>query len=147
MTFITTIALLPALLGLALSSSDEQQRSTVRIATIQEEVIMRVPVQPLPGQSAIEWVKRDGPNCIPMEHIRGAVVSPEGEVDFLLRGPRRVRAEFAEDCPDLDFYGGFYLAPEDARVCAGRDIVRSRIGGNCRIESFHRLVPRKRQSP
>jgi hypothetical protein len=62
----------------------------------------------------------------------------------VLASARRVRAEFDEDCPALDFYGGFYLRPEDARVCAGRDAIHSRMGGSCTIERFKLLEPRLR---
>jgi hypothetical protein len=54
----------------------------------------------------------------------------------------RVRAQFDEGCPALDFYGGFYLQPEDERLCARRDAVHSRMGGSCRIERFKLLVPK-----
>jgi hypothetical protein len=76
------------------------------------------------------------------------MLSSPGSVDVLLPHQHRVRAHFAEDCPALDFYSGFYLKPQDAQLCAGRDIIYSRMGGSCRIEGFHLLVPRlKRQSP
>ena len=45
------------------------------------------------------------------------------------------------DCPALDFYGGFYLQPDDERICAKRETIRSRVGGSCRIERFRLLVP------
>ena len=141
MTISTFIVLLPALLGLAASAA-QQDESRVRTLVVQDELIMRIPVQPV--QPAIEWVERDGPKCVPFEAIRGAALSGAGHVDFLLPGRRRLRAELGEDCPGLDFYNGFYLAPEDDRICAGRDSIRSRIGGSCRIERFHRLVPRIR---
>ncbi len=54
----------------------------------------------------------------------------------------RVRAHIDEDCPALDFYGDFYLQPEDDRLCAGRDAIHSRMGGSCRIEQFRRLEPK-----
>ena len=54
----------------------------------------------------------------------------------------RVRAKIDDDCPAIDFYGGFYLQPEDDRVCAKRDEIRSRMGGSCRIERFRSLEAR-----
>ena len=141
MTISTFIALLPVFLGLA-ASGTQQDEPQVRTVIVQNEIIMRIPVRP--AQRAIEWVERDGPSCVRPEAIRGAALSRGGHVDFLLYGRRRVRAELGEDCPGLDFYNGFYLAPEDERICAGRDSIRSRMGGSCRIERFHRLVPRRR---
>ena len=56
----------------------------------------------------------------------------------------RIRAQFDEDCPALDFYGGFYLQPQDESLCARRDAVHSRIGSSCMIERFKQLVPKFR---
>lgn len=141
MTLSTFLALVPALLGLAASAVQEEE-PRVRSLVVQEQLIMRIPVRPAPPP-AVEWVERKGPECIPTNAIRGAALSPKGEVDFLIRGRGRLRAELDDDCPGLDFYSGFYLAPEDDRICAGRDVIRSRIGGSCRIDKFRRLVPRK----
>ena len=141
MTISTFIALLPALFGLAAFAPAEQEPQ-VRTVIVQNEIIMRIPIRP--PQPAIEWVERDGPKCIRSDTIRGAALSRSGQVDFLLRDRRRLRAELGEDCPGLDFYSGFYLAPEDDQICAGRDTIRSRIGGSCMIAQFHRLVPQKR---
>ena len=44
------------------------------------------------------------------------------QVDFILADRTRIRAQFDEDCPALDFYGGFYLQPEDDG-CARRDAI------------------------
>lgn len=145
MTISAFIALLPALLGLAASgvqSGDVQVRTLV----VEDRLIMRIPVQPR-AVPRLEWIERQGPRCVRSKAIRGAKLSRPGHVDFLLFGGRRVRAELGEDCPALDFYTGFYLTPDDERICAERDSIRSRMGGSCRIERFHQLVPRRRQVP
>ena len=96
----------------------------------------------------MEWVFAKGPRCIPTAAIRRALLFGSEQVDFVLANRSRVRAEFDENCPGLDFYGGFYLQPEDDRLCAGRDAVHSRMGGSCTIGRFRHLVPRlKRQIP
>ena len=138
----TFLGLLPVLLGLF-----AMQPGTVNSVTrlvIQDEVILRVPVQPHPVAPQIAWVERKGPKCIPAFAIRRAMLSGPEQVDFILANRARVRAEFDEDCPALDFYGGFYLQPADDRLCAGRDAVHSRIGGSCTIERFKHLVPKLR---
>lgn len=140
MTISTFFVLLPALLGLTASGA-QQPEPRARTVIVQDEIIMRIPVRP--AQPAVEWIERDGPACVPLEAIRGAALT-SGDVDFLLYGRGRLRARLGEDCPGLDFYNGFYLAPADERICAGRDSIRSRMGGSCRIEQFHRLVPRRR---
>lgn len=143
MTLSTFIALMPALLGLAGVQAVERFPE-VRTVIIEEEVIMRVPVRPRLGPMRWEWVEQRGPKCIPAEAIRGALLSGPEQVDFVMFNGKRIRADLADDCPTLDFYAGFYLNPEERMVCAGRDTVRSRIGGSCLIERFRRLTPRPR---
>lgn len=140
MTPATFITVLPLLLGVYAVEPD-----TVTRLVIQDEVILRVPIQPRPMWPRIEWREKKGPKCIPATAIRRAFLSGPEQVDFVLSDRSRIRAKFDEDCPALDFYGGFYLQPEDERVCARRDAVHSRMGGSCRIERFRQLVPKFRR--
>jgi hypothetical protein len=134
---------LPLLLSL-LGAQPGAVGQTVTRLIIQDEVILRVPVQPRPLFPEFEWVEKKGPKCIPAGAIQRALLSGSGQVDFVMANRARVRAQFDEDCPALDFYGGFYLQPADERLCARRDAVHSRMGGSCMIERFRELVPRYR---
>jgi hypothetical protein len=116
------------------------QSDQVRTLVVHEEVIMRVPVRPLPR--TFDWIEKKGPKCIPAQAIRGAMLSGREHVDFMLFDRTRLRARLSEDCPALDFYNGFYLTPENGRICAKQDEIHSRMGSSCRIEKFHRLVPK-----
>jgi hypothetical protein len=136
---------LPLLLAIFAVQPGATQQSVTRLV-IQDEVILRVPVLTRPLMQQLEWVERKGPKCIPTAAIRAARLSGPEQVDFILVNRARIRAQFEEDCPALDFYGGFYLQPEDQRLCAGRDAVHSRIGGSCTIERFKQLVPKLRQA-
>lgn len=142
MTLATFLALLPTLLGLA-TAQGAQVQPAVRRLVVQDEVILRVPVRPQPPVQ-FEWDERKGPKCLPTSAIRGALLSGPQKVDFVLPHRQRIRASFDDDCPALDFYGGFYLKTEDDQVCAKRDSVHSRMGGSCRIERFRHLVPKFR---
>ena len=137
MTITTFLTLFPILFGFSFGASGDQAR--VRTLVVEEQVIIRVPVQPTPRT---EWAERKGPKCIPAETIRGAFLSGKDGVDLMLSGRKLLRAELENDCPALDFYAGFYLNSEDGRICAKRDSVRSRIGGSCRIKRFHTLHPK-----
>ena len=140
------LSLVPALLGLIALQPGAVEQTVTRLV-IQDEVILRVPVQPRPMAAPILWVERNkGPKCIPAFAIRRALSSGPNQVDFVLANRARIRAQFDEDCPALDFYNGFYLQPEDQRLCAGRDAIHSRMGGSCTIERFKLLVPRLRES-
>ena len=134
----------PLLLGLFAAQPGTVGQSVSRII-IQDEVILRVPVQPHPLLPDFEWVEKKGPKCIPAAAIQRALLSGSEQVDFILANRARIRAQFDEDCPALDFYGGFYLQPQDERLCAHRDAVHSRIGGSCTIERFKELVPKFRR--
>jgi hypothetical protein len=140
------LSLVPALLGLIALQPGAVEQTVTRLV-IQDEVILRVPVQPRPMRTPILWVESNkGPRCIPAFAIRRALSSGPDQVDFVLANRARVRAQFDEDCPALDFYAGFYLQPQDQRLCAGRDAIHSRMGGSCTIERFKALVPRLRET-
>ena len=142
MTIATLIALLPILLGIG---GAEPSADRVRTVVVQNEILIRVPMRPPQLPQRLEWIERKGPKCIASSSIRGASLSGPEQVDFLLFDRRRVRARLDDDCPALDFYAGFYLNPDDQRICAGRDAIRSRIGGSCMIDHFRELVPRTKR--
>lgn len=141
MNFAGLFALVPIFLGLAGVQSAGRPVG-VRTMTIEQQVIMRIPVRPFAMPRHIEWVEHKGPKCIPAATIRGAALSGEDHVDFILGDRRRIRAELSDDCPALDFYGGFYVTPGDAQLCAKRDSINNRIGASCEIKKFRRLEPR-----
>ena len=131
------------LLGLVAAQPAALEQTVTRLV-IQDEVILRIPVEPRPMAPTIQWVERKGPKCIPAGGIRGALLSGPAQVDFILANRARIRAEFEQDCPALDFYRGFYLQPDGDRICAGSDAIHSRMGGSCTIERFKLLVPKFR---
>ena len=135
---------MPLLLGLIAAQPAAVGEAVTRLI-IQDEVILRVPVQPRPLMPQMEWIEKKGPRCVPVAAIRRALLQGSEQVDFVLDSHARIRAQLDEDCPALDFYGGFYLQPEDDRLCAGRDAVHSRMGGSCMIERFKQLVPKGRR--
>ena len=139
MTLIAFLSLLPALLGLTADPPAEQQ--VVRRMVVRDEIILRIPVRPRLSQR-IEWKEHKGPRCVDADQIAGATLSGPSSIDFLLTNRQRIRAEVDSECPALDFYKGFYLQPDDERICARREYIRSRVGGSCRIERFRRLEPK-----
>ena len=134
----------PLLLGLFAAQPAVVEQSVTRLV-IQDEVILRVPLLPRPFLPQFHWEERKGPKCIPTAAIQRAFLSDTQEIDMVLVNHARMRAELDEDCPGLDFYGDFYLQPEDERICAGRDAIHSRMGGSCTIERFKQLVPKFRR--
>ena len=135
------LTLVPLLLGLFAAQPSIVGQTVTRLV-IEDQVILRVPVEPRPSVS-IEWHEKKGPRCIPMRAIEHASLSGEQQVDFILGNRQHIRAELDEDCPALDFYGGFYLQfGRDQQICAKRDAVQSRMGRNCTIGRFRLLIPK-----
>ena len=134
-------------MSFAVAAEGPPPQRTVTRLVIGEEVIVRVPVRPAPMPPRFRWIASKGPKCVPVAAVRGALLSGTEHVDFTLPNrTRRIRAEFGDDCPALDFYAGFYLRPnEDGRLCIRRDSIYSRIGGSCRIERFKMLTATPRR--
>ena len=110
-----------------------------------QQIIVRVPtglrrLAPA-GASLIQWRESRGPRCVPASQLIGATLLRQNSVDLILRDSRRIRAQLQARCPALDYYRGFYInATADGRICADRDSIRSRAGGECQIDQFHALT-------
>lgn len=114
--------------------------------TVQQQIIIRIPRRPAtrgaPAAAPVRWRESRGPRCIDARHVVGAGHLGETSVDLVLRNASRVRVQLSRRCPALDFYRGFYVNTEgDGRICADRDTIRSRAGGECPIEQFRTLRP------
>lgn len=117
--------------------------------TITQSIIIRVPArksrryapdgQPPPPPV---FKEHKGPKCIDGAAIGGAAVTAPDSVDFILKGGKRVRAILEDQCPALDYYSGFYFrAAADGKLCADRDSIHTRSGGDCQIDKFRALTP------
>lgn len=108
--------------------------------TIRRSVIIKVPVRPM--EPPVKWKEKGSRKCISIDSIAAAsVLSPEA-LDLVLRGGERWRLKFRGKCPAISFYRGFYLRPgEDRQICARRDVIHPRSGGECEIQTFRRLKP------
>lgn len=124
--------------------------TTVRAEVRIQRMVVRVPRTPnVPASLSamralppIQWVERRTDRCVPIQNLAAVSISRTDSVDLLLNGGRRLRARLSDDCPSLDFYSGMYLRQtSDGNICASRDTIRSRSGGQCRIKAFRALVP------
>ena len=117
---------------------------------IREQILIRVPARLRQSQPAAEgqlgWKEKKGPKCIEMKLISGATLLSENSVDLIFKDKSRVRAKLEQSCPALDYYYGFYIRPtKDGQICADRDTIRSRMGGECGIDKFKLLRAEKRE--
>jgi hypothetical protein len=114
-----------------------------------QQIIIRVPtglrrIAPA-GASLIQWREGRGPRCVAAGQLVGATLLRQNSVDLILRDNSRVRAQLQRRCPALDYYRGFYInATADGRICADRDAIRSRAGGECQIDQFRSLTAARR---
>lgn len=134
------------------SRAEAPQGRVVGRMTVRQRIIIRVPAMPIartslaptPALPPIVWVEREAPQCVPVAALSAASIQRPDSVDLVLNGGKRLRARLGDECPALDFYNGVYLKrTSDGLLCAERDAFRSRAGGECRIEGFTRLVPRR----
>ena len=113
--------------------------------TVRQQILVRVPVRvrPMPrANERIEWKESKGPKCIAARSIAGATALSQRSFDLILRDRSRIRAKLDGSCPALDYYYGFYISPDaDGQICADRDSIRSRVGGDCEIDAFRKLKP------
>jgi hypothetical protein len=138
-----------ALLMLIFGGGQERRPAPPAQGTISvrhQQIIVRVPSgarQLTPaGASLIQWRESRGPRCVSASRLVGATLLREDSVDLILRDNSRIRARLQSSCPALDYYRGFYInATDDGRICADRDAIRSRAGGECEIEEFSLLSP------
>jgi hypothetical protein len=141
MNFFAFVSALAALF----SAADAAPPQVVRRLVLQDTLIIKVPVRPAAALPRFEWDERKGPKCLATDAIAGAQLAGPSAIDFVMADRSRVRAVMDDDCPALDFYGGFYVEPTDDRLCAKRDEIRSRVGASCQIRRFRSLVAQRKR--
>ena len=81
-------------------------------------------------------------DCVKMKKVIGFAVTTNDAIDLVLDDGTRLRARFGSTCQSGGFYSGFYVKPNpDGKMCAGRDVLRTRAGKSCPIGQFTKLVP------
>ena len=135
---------LPVLIGARLPHDGAGGWGQITSMTFHERIIIRVPRLSVPPPQPVVWKESRGPKCINPNELAGWIVSQPSQVDLVLTDKHRVRAHLTDECELLDFYSGFYLKPAaDGKVCAGRDVIRTRSGRSCGIQSYRTLKPVK----
>lgn len=82
--------------------------------------------------------------CIATTNIAGAQLYGDRIIELTMRGGRRWRLHLAQACPGLSFYQGFYYQQKQAgQLCASRDAIGARSGGECEIASIMPVPARK----
>jgi hypothetical protein len=142
MDAMTAFALFAAATGVSPSGDGEQFAQL----TIQQRVVIRVPVVPIAAEQVrpLRWVEKKGPKCIASNSLAGAIVTAPRAIDLVTRGGPRLRAQLDGSCQAVDLRFGFYIRPNsDGKICADRDAIHARTGGQCEIEKFRTLIPER----
>jgi hypothetical protein len=80
--------------------------------------------------------------CVQVNNIAGAQLFGDRAIELTTRAGERYRLFLARECPALSFYQGFYYRRQRAgQLCAGRDVVGARSGGECLIASIIKVRP------
>lgn len=103
----------------------------------------RMPVAPGKPVTTRPFPPRDGRNrCISVQNLAGAQLFGDRAIELSMQNGQRYRLFLAQECPALSFYQGFYYRRQRAgQLCAGRDVVGARSGGECPIASIIRVRP------
>ena len=112
-----------------------------------ERIVVDAPMRN-PPVAALRPVPPPGgrATCVDVRRVRAAQIFGDSAVELTLRGGRRWRMYFAQTCPALSFYDGFYYRnAEQGRLCAGRDAIIARSGGECSIASIVASKPLPRE--
>ena len=98
----------------------------------------RMRVAPSEARIVREKPPRKGrKTCVAVEGIAGAQLFGDAAIELTMRDGRHWRMFLAQECPALSFYQGFYYRRSKANMlCAGRDVIGARSGGECRIASI-----------
>jgi hypothetical protein len=143
MIFASTAAFLMLVFGNAGDAAPDAGTQYAQVV-VRQQIIIRVPRRVAGAQPAaaqVQWREGHGPRCIPARMVAGATLPARNSVDLVMRDATRVRAHLDNGCGGLDFYQGFYVnGTEDGMICADRDAVRSRMGGQCQIDQFRVLT-------
>jgi len=115
--------------------------------TLRQQIIVRIPSGPQAAAALAppaEWKEGKGVKCIAADMVAGATAPSRDSVDLLLRDRTRIRAKLENSCPALDYYNGFYISPNaEGMICADKQSIRSRMGGECEIDALKTLSPVK----
>lgn len=133
-------------LSLLLAPARETDPLELAQLTIEQRVIIRVPLARQPSRSTqptppVKLKEKKGPKCLAIRSIRAAGIAAQGNIDLVLSNGQRYRARMERGCRAVDFWSGFYIEPtKDGSLCSGRDPIQARGGTECEIDSFKRLV-------
>lgn len=103
----------------------------------------RMPIEPGKPVTTRPFPPASGRNrCVSVNNLAGAQLFGDRGIELTTKTGDRYRLFLAQECPALSFYQGFYYRRQRAgQLCAGRDVVGARSGGECLIASIIKVRP------
>lgn len=103
----------------------------------------RIPIAPGTPVTTRPFPPRAGRDrCISVTGLAGAQLFGDRAIELSMKNGQHYRLFLARECPALSFYQGFYYRRELAgKLCAGRDVIGARSGGECPIASIIAVRP------
>jgi hypothetical protein len=103
----------------------------------------RVQIAPGKPVTTRPFPPKEGRNrCISVNGLAGAQLFGDRAIELTMRNGQHYRLFLARECPALSFYQGFYYKRQKAgQLCAGRDVIGARSGGECPIASIIAVRP------
>lgn len=119
-----------------------EQRFSIRItpgtASMPPSVVEEIEEE----QRVERMAERKIGKCLGINSISQVRAGDGDELLLFLRDQRIISVTLEKRCNARDFYSGFYLVRNaDGAICAGRDILQSRSGANCKVRRLNELVP------
>lgn len=136
-----------AMLAVPVASQPRPQRRPPAPQSFDGEAWRRVPVRPGgtmdPAATPRPAPPRSGrQRCIDIGTVAGAQIYGDSAIELTMKGGGRWRMHLAQECPALSFYQGFYYQQKQAGlICAGRDAIGARSGGECGIAAIVPISP------
>lgn len=126
-------ALLAAMLGASVATAEPEP-----VADATPAPWARVPIAPGSPVTTRPFPPKEGrKRCISVNGLAGAQLFGDRAIELSMRSGQRYRLFLARECPALSFYQGFYYRRQKAgQLCAGRDVIGARSGGECPIASI-----------
>lgn len=85
--------------------------------------------------------------CISLRHVQSTTVVDDQTILFHMTGRRTLKMSLTYPCYSLKFYGFFSYTTHTGELCAKVDMVVSRDGSHCPIESITLYEPTPEKPP
>ena len=102
-----------------------------------------MPIAPGDPVTTRPFPPKSGRNrCVSVDRLAGAQLFGDRAIELITKDGQRYRLFLDRECPALSFYQGFYYRRERAgQLCAGRDVIGARSGGECEIAAIIAVRP------